>query len=202
MPAYHRAVPEALLVVAGYVLGTLPTALLVGRRTGVDPTTSGSGNPGASNVYRTSGKKAGALVLLGDLAKGAIAAGAGLAVDGRGLGIACGLAAVLGHVLPVTRWRRGGKGVATAAGAVLVLFPLHALAMAVVWGLTLLVGRRASLASIAAAVAVPVALAVSGEPAGYVGGVASMAALVVVRHAPNIRRLVRGDEPALRAGRS
>ena len=74
--------PEALLVVAGYGLGTLPTALLVGRRTGVDPTIAGSGNPGASNVYRTSGKTAGALVLLGDLAKGALAAGAGLAVDG------------------------------------------------------------------------------------------------------------------------
>ena len=189
-------------MVAGYVLGTLPTALLVGRRTGVDPTTSGSGNPGASNVYRTSGKKAGVLVLLGDLAKGALAAGAGLAVGGRGLGLACGLAAVLGHVLPVTRWRRGGKGVATAAGVVLVLFPLQALAMAVVWGVVLLVGRRASLASIAAAVAVPIAVAVSGEPAGYVGGVAVIAALVVARHAPNIRRLAQGTEPALRAGRS
>lgn len=186
----------------GYVLGTLPTALLVGRRTGVDPTTAGSGNPGASNVYRTSGRRAGAVVLVGDLVKGALASGIGLAAGGRGLGLACGAAAVLGHVLPVTRLRRGGKGVATAAGTVVVLFPWHALVMVAVWAVVVAVTRRASAASITAAASVPVAVAIAGHPAGYVLGVAVIAALVVVRHAANIRRLVRGEEPAIRAGRT
>jgi acyl phosphate:glycerol-3-phosphate acyltransferase len=201
VPAYHRPVPETLLVVAGYVVGMLPTALLVGRRTGVDPTTTGSGNPGASNVYRTSGRTAGVLVLLGDLLKGAVAAGVGLAVGGRGLGLACGGAAVVGHVLPVTRLGRGGKGVATAAGMTVVVFPLHALVMAVVWAVVAKASRRASAASIAAAVTVPIAVAATGEPGRYVAGVALVGALVIVRHAANIRRLASGAEPALRADR-
>lgn len=187
---------------AGYVLGTVPTALLVGRRTGVDPTASGSRNPGASNVFRTSGRRAGAVVLIGDLLKGAIAAGAGLAIGGRGLGLACGAAAVLGHVAPVTRLRRGGKGVATAAGSVVVVFPLLAVAAAGVWAVTAAVSRRASLASILAMVAGPLVAAVAGQPSRYVAGLAAIAALVVARHADNIRRLAQGEEPALRAGRT
>lgn len=193
---------EALLVVAGYVLGMVPTALLVGRRTGVDPTASGSGNPGASNVFRTSGRRAGAVVLLGDLLKGALAAGAGLAVDGRGLGLACAAAAVLGHVAPVTRLRRGGKGVATAFGGVLVVFPPIAAAALAVWALVAAAGRRASLASICAVASGPLIAAASGQPGRHVAGLAAIAGLVVARHAGNIRRLVQGEEPALRAGRA
>src|SRR5690606_21125041 len=86
-----------ILVVPAYLLGTFPTAILVGRRRGRDVTTEGSGNPGASNTLRTMGRRAAAAVLLGDLGKGAVAAGVGL-LAGRGIGVACGLAAVLGHV--------------------------------------------------------------------------------------------------------
>jgi glycerol-3-phosphate acyltransferase PlsY len=195
-------VQEALLVVAGYVLGTVPTALLVGRRTGVDPTASGSRNPGASNVYRTSGRRAGALVLVGDLLKGAIAAGVGLAVGGRGLGLACAAAAVLGHVAPVTRLRRGGKGVATAGGGILVVFPLLAVAAVAVWAVVVAATRRASLGSICAVTSGPVIAAAAGQPGRYVAGLAAVAGLVVARHADNIRRLAHGQEPALRGGRT
>ena len=125
--------PEWLLVLPAYLLGTFPTAILVGRREGRDLTQEGSGNPGASNTYRTLGRRAGATVLLGDASKGALAAGMGLATGNRAVGVACGLAAVLGHVAPVTRRFRGGKGVATGAGAIVLLLPVPALGLAVVW---------------------------------------------------------------------
>ena len=79
-----------LLVVPAYLLGTFPTAVLVGRHEGHDVTSEGSGNPGASNTYRTMGRRAGAIVLLGDVAKGAVAAGMGLATGNRAVGVACG----------------------------------------------------------------------------------------------------------------
>src|SRR5436305_11412567 len=126
--SYHCVVALLLIVVVGYALGTLPTAVLVGRRSGHDPTHEGSGNPGASNVYRTVGRRAAAVVLAGDLLKGAAAAGLGWALAGHTVGVATGAAAVVGHVVPP--WRRGGKGVATSAGMVLVLFPLHGLVLA------------------------------------------------------------------------
>ena len=90
-------------VAGSYLLGTFPSARLAARHRGVDPTAAGSGNPGATNVYRTAGRRAGALTLAGDLFKGAAAAGVGWAVGGHGLGVACGVAAVVGHVAPI-RW--------------------------------------------------------------------------------------------------
>jgi len=188
-----------VLVVAGYLLGTFPTAILVGRREGRDPTREGSGNPGASNAFRTMGRRAGALVLLGDLCKGALAAGLGLATGNRAIAVACGLAAVVGHVLPVTRRLRGGKGVATAAGMALVLVPLPAVAMAAVWVVAAKVSRTASLASIAIAVGLPIAVALDGRPVGEVAAFAACGALVVVRHRSNIDRLRRGAERPLQA---
>ena len=116
----------AACVAGAYLLGTFPTARLASRRRGVDPTGAGSRNPGATNVYRTAGRRAGVLTLVGDVVKGATAAGLGWAVGGHGLGVACGVAAVVGHVAPLTRPSRGGKGVATVAGMALVLFPLAA----------------------------------------------------------------------------
>jgi glycerol-3-phosphate acyltransferase PlsY len=93
----------AVACIAGsYLLGTFPSAWLATRRRGVDPTAAGSGNPGATNVYRTAGRGAGVLTLVGDVLKGAGAAALGWAVGGHGLGVACGVAAVLGHVAPLT----------------------------------------------------------------------------------------------------
>ena len=109
---------EVLVVVAGYLLGTFPTAALVGRLTGHDPTAEGSGNPGATNVYRTSGRGAGVAVLLDRPGQGRPGRRARPPASATtSSGVAAGAAAVLGHVAPVTRRFRGGKGVATAAGA-------------------------------------------------------------------------------------
>jgi glycerol-3-phosphate acyltransferase PlsY len=191
--------PWWLLVVPAYLLGTFPTAILVGRRRGVDPTAEGSRNPGASNTFRTMGRRAGALVLLGDLAKGAIAAGAGLATGNRAVAVACGLAAVLGHVVPITRGFRGGKGVATAAGMTLVLLPLPALVLAALWLVAVRVSGAAAAGSILIAVGLPVAAAVVGRPAGEVAAFALCGVLVVARHRGNIGRLRRGEERSLRS---
>jgi acyl phosphate:glycerol-3-phosphate acyltransferase len=187
------------LVLPAYLLGTFPTAILVGRREGRDPTREGSGNPGASNTFRTMGRRAGALVLLGDLGKGAIASLAGLASGNRAIAVACGLAAVLGHVAPVTRGFRGGKGVATGAGTAIVLLPLAALPLAVLWGAATKLAGAASAGSLAVAVGFPLAAFAIGRPVGEVAAFAACGVLVVARHRDNIGRLRRGDEPALRS---
>ena len=188
-----------VLLVPAYLLGTFPTALLVGRRAGHDPTAEGSGNPGASNALRTMGRRAGALVLAGDLGKGVVATGAGWALGGRGVGVGCGLAAVLGHVAPATRRFRGGKGVATAAGMAVVLLPIASLVLGLLWGLVVRVTGVAALGSLAVAAGLPVAAAVVGRPGPEVAALAACGALVAVRHAGNVQRLRRGDEPHLRA---
>lgn len=187
----------ALVVVGAYVLGGFPTAALVGRRSGFDPAGAGSGNPGASNSFRLGGARAGVLVLIGDVGKGVIAAGSGLAVGGRGLGVAAGACAVVGHIAPILRRFRGGKGVATAAGMVAVLEPVAAIAGAIVWAAVAIVTRTAVLASIAMVVVVVGSIAVAGRPAWEVATLGGVAVLVVVRHRGNLARLRRGEEPSL-----
>ena len=189
--------PAWLLVVPAYLLGTFPTAILVGRRAGRDPTTEGSGNPGASNTFRTMGRRAGALVLVGDVAKGALAAGIGLATGNRAVGVACGLAAVVGHIFPLPRRLRGGKGVATGAGMAVVLLPAVALVLALVWVVTVKVFRAASAGSVVVAVGFPLGAWLVGRPPGEVLAFASTALLIVLRHRDNLDRLRRGEEPSL-----
>lgn len=182
----------------GYAIGMLPTAQLVGRRVGRDPTREGSRNPGASNVYRTAGAKAGAIVFAGDFLKGALAAGLGWVAGDRVLALVAGLAAVLGHIAPVARGFRGGKGVATAGGVLATLFPVVAIVVLAVWGGIVKLTGKASLGSIVVVVAVPVAVIALGRPLEEIVLVAVIAGMVVVRHASNIARLVRGDERSLR----
>jgi glycerol-3-phosphate acyltransferase PlsY len=189
----------AVLVVA-YLAGTFPTALLVGRRLGFDPTTSGSGNPGASNAFRVGGRRAGVLVFLGDLLKGALAAGLGLAVGGRPLGVAAGIAAVLGHIAPVTRGFRGGKGVATVAGVGIVLYPLVAPFVGLAWFVVARTTGKAAVASLVAVVGLVAGVAITGHPGWEVAAMTGLAAVVVVRHRSNLVRLVRGTEHSLGSG--
>ena len=145
------------------------------------------------------GRRAGATVLVGDLGKGLLATGGGWALAGRPIGVACGLAAVLGHVFPATRRFRGGKGVATGAGMAVVLLPLPSIALAALWGVVVGATRVSALGSMAVAVALPVAGALVGRPAGEVAALAACSVLVLVRHRDNLARLRRGDEAAFRA---
>jgi glycerol-3-phosphate acyltransferase PlsY len=192
--ALNGAVVVALLALPAYFLGTFPSALLVARAGGHDVLHEGSGNPGASNVARLMGWKAGFLVLAADLAKGAIAAGVGLAVGGRAGAFALGIAAVLGHMFPVTRRFRGGKGVATAGGMLLVLYPLIVLALAVVWFVIARLLKLASVGSLVCTVLFPVLVWLAGYGATETAVIAGLAVIVVARHASNLRRLFGGRE--------
>jgi glycerol-3-phosphate acyltransferase PlsY len=186
-----------LLLPLAYLLGTFPAASLVARATGHDVLREGSGNPGASNVYRLAGWKAGLLVFLADLGKGAIASGVGLVLDGHRGAYLLGLAAVVGHMLPVTRRFKGGRGVATAGGVLVVLFPLIALVLAVVWFLIARVLRKASVASLVVVLAFPILVAATGGTLLDISVTTALAVLVLARHVPNLRRLVRGQELGL-----
>lgn len=189
----------AVLVLAplAYLLGTFPSAALVTRRAGKDVTQEGSGNPGASNVTRLLGWKAGLLVLLLDVGKGALAAGVGVALDGHRGAYILGVAAVLGHVFPVTRHFKGGRGVATGAGVLVVLFPLETTILAIVWFAIARGLKKASIASVLCASLFPAIVAVRGGGALDLAVTGALAAIVVLRHLANLRRLVRGEEHGL-----
>jgi len=136
-----------------------------------------------------------------DVLKGALAALAGLAVDGHRGAYVLGVAAVLGHVLPVTRKFKGGRGVATGAGVMLVIFPLLTLGMTALWVVLARVTHKASIASITVAIAFPIAVALAGHEAGDIIVISVMALLVVARHLSNVRRLVKGEELGLDAAK-
>ena len=195
------AIVVALLVPLAYLLGTFPSAQIVARRRGVDIHAAGSGNPGASNTFRLLGWRSGVLVFALDVAKGAIAAGVGLVVaDGHVGAYVLGIAAIIGHTFPVTRHFKGGRGVATGAGVLLVIFPLLTLANAVLWFVIVRLTHKASLASIVVVIVFPIEVALAGHPAGDVTVIAAVAVLVVARHAANLKRLFRGEELGLDPG--
>ena len=147
----------ALLLAVGYLLGSLPFAVLVSRVLRYpDPRTYGSGNPGATNVLRGAGRVAAVLTLVGDAGKGALAVWVGRIVgSGETLALACGAAAFFGHLFPVFLRFRGGKGVATFLGVLLAFEPWLGLACSGVWLVVALATRFSSLASLSAAAAAP-----------------------------------------------
>lgn len=183
-----------LLLPLAYALGTFPSAIMVARSKGIDITSVGSGNPGASNIARTMGAAWGVAVFVLDGLKGAVPAAVGVALGDRVLAYGLVTAAVLGHMFPVTRHGKGGKGVATVAGAVVVLHPLVFLVLLVVWYLVRRASRTASLASIAIAIGLPIGVALSGRDAWEVAATVWLSALVMARHGSNIKRLVQGRE--------
>jgi glycerol-3-phosphate acyltransferase PlsY len=192
------AMPLAfVLVPIAWLLGTFPSAQLVAKAHGRDVLQEGSGNPGASNVARLMGWRAGLAVLVIDFAKGALSAGVGLWVAGRPGAFVLGLAAVVGHTFPL--YRKGGKGVATAGGALFVLYPLIALVLGVVWFLVARVLKKASLASLLGVVLFPIAVALTGHDLWEDLVVAALAVLILVRHTANIRRLIKREENTLDA---
>jgi len=185
-----------------YLIGSIDFGVIVPRALGVDIYSVGSGNPGTSNVLRSLGKGPAALVLLGDGAKGAVAAAIGAAWPGainsaispETLAVACAFFAVLGHIAPIWYRFRGGKGVATAIGAAIYLAPIFGLMLAVLWLIVTLVFKVASVASLGAMVLYVPGLALSGYRGWALAWAGAIAVLVVARHAPNIRRLAAGSE--------
>ncbi len=187
--------PAFALIPVGYLLGTFPSAGIVAKSRGVDITQEGSGNPGASNVLRVLGWRFGAMVMVADFAKGAIAAGLGLWVSDRSGAYLLGIAAVLGHTFPMLR--KGGKGVAASGGMLIVLFPFVLLSLLVAWALISRLTHKASVASLITIAAFPISIAALGYAGWEVAVISGISLLLLLRHSGNIRRLLRREENAL-----
>ncbi len=190
----------ALSVVAAYLMGSIPTAYLAGRLNGVDLRTVGSGNLGATNVFRTLGWKWGLLVYVIDLLKGALPVLWLPTVSGVSAGwpwgVAFGVAAIAGHVRPVfLLGKGGGKGVATASGVFLALAPVAALCAFAAFIVVVAVTRFVSLGSLVGAAVLPVVLAAQQRAATPLVWVsAAVCTFVFWTHRENIGRLRRGTE--------
>jgi glycerol-3-phosphate acyltransferase PlsY len=186
----------ALLVVLGYLSGTVPWGVLLAGRAGIDVRRVGSGNIGAANVARSAGMALGLATLVADAAKGGLPVVLARAVDGRpAVAALAGLAAFCGHVFPVTLRFAGGKGVATAFGVLLALAPFAAACAAGVFLVAFLSCRYVSVASLLAATAVPIVIAAAGRPASTLASGLGMSVVIVLRHRENLARLRAGTEP-------
>jgi acyl phosphate:glycerol-3-phosphate acyltransferase len=189
------------LVLASYFLGAIPSSYLVGRLVrGIDLRQYGSGNLGATNAFRVLGWQAALPVLLFDVFKGWFPTHFFPLWDGGASPywvVAYAAAAVIGHVFSVYVRFRGGKGVATSAGVLLALAPRGVLAGLLVWLLVIAISRIVSLASILAALTVPIVVWAAGGPAALGWLCTALAAFVILAHRSNIRRLLRHEEPRL-----
>ena len=186
----------ALFALGGYLLGSIPFAIVVSRAMGMaDPRTYGSKNIGATNVLRSGNRIAALLTVIGDAGKGWVAV-----LLARMLGASAdvvalvALAAFIGHVFPVWLGFKGGKGVATAAGVLIAIDWRLGLAVLVVWLALAIVTRYSSLAAVVAAVFAPAAAWYLHGTGSLLAAVIGMAAILIWRHQANIVKLVRGEE--------
>ena len=190
----------ALLLIAAYLIGSIPFAVVVSRVFGMaDPRSYGSGNPGATNVLRSGNKLAAALTLAGDAFKGwlavTLAASIAPTADLGAVAVpAAGLAAFLGHLFPLFLGFKGGKGVATAAGVLIGASGWLGLAVLGVWLGVAFTLRYSSLAALCAAVASPVLASLFGLDTNWVVAIGIMSVLLLWRHKDNIKRLIAGQE--------
>jgi acyl phosphate:glycerol-3-phosphate acyltransferase len=196
---------ELLLIITAYLIGSIPTALLISRHFfGVDIREYGSGNMGATNTFRVLGSKFGTIVMIGDMLKGILAVALynllpyylTNELERTNLMIGLGLAAVAGHIYPIWAQFRGGKGVATLFGMLLAIQPVVAASCVGVFLLVLFLTRYVSLSSILAGVALPICVLwiYNEKEVFYRVFAVAVAALVVLTHQKNISRLLKGNE--------
>ena len=195
-------------IIVSYFLGTIPSALIVAKRGGVDVTAEGSGNPGTSNVIRLLGWKYGLVVFVTDVLKGSASVGIayylthtyGDNLNVSYLAYACAYAAVLGHTFPVTRGFHGGKGVATGGGTMFVLYPVMSAVLCTSWFVIRKLTGKSAVASLAITIAVPVYVIVTvgfGESDSWqIAAVLGLVGMIIIRHLPNIRRMRKHEELA------
>ncbi|GAB4390573.1 MAG: glycerol-3-phosphate 1-O-acyltransferase PlsY [Thermodesulfovibrionales bacterium] len=185
----------ALLIALSYLLGSVPFGLIFARARGVDLRRVGSGNIGATNALRAVGKAAAFLTLAGDLLKGtaAVALGRAFGLDAAGQG-ALGLAAVAGHDFSIFLRLRGGKGVATSIGVLLIYSPLAGILTVAIWLIAVLSTRYSSLGAVVSFACLPAVIALVDFGAAKLAVAAVMAPLLIWKHRENIKRLLEGRE--------
>jgi glycerol-3-phosphate acyltransferase PlsY len=200
------------ITLLGYLLGSIPAGYLVGRIAGIDIRNAGSGNIGATNVVRVLGKRYGYPVFAIDFLKGLTAVLIAIAVARHvGLteqwpqtfGVTAGVGGVIGHTFPIWLGFKGGKGVATSVGVIFGLMPVAALMVLGVWVLTFELSRYVSVASIIAALALPITVLFVSQRQHSDGAVVfyfslCLTAVIILRHRSNLGRLMRGTEPRFR----
>jgi glycerol-3-phosphate acyltransferase PlsY len=194
-------VTNSILLLCAYCIGSIPTGLLLAKAFGgVDIRTKGSGNIGATNVYRTLGRKIGLLTLVGDCLKGLLPVLAAKALQLPVAWIALiGIAAFLGHIFPIFLRFKGGKGVATALGVFLATTPFAVLGALVVFIAVLVSRKYVSLASIAAAAVMPLLTTLIYRDATIVAMSLVISVIVILKHHENIARLRNGTESKFKA---
>lgn len=192
-----------LSLLISYLIGSMPTSYILGKALrGIDIRQFGSGNVGATNVYRVVGKLPSILVLIIDIAKGLICVTLianlflrlGISINSESYRLALGLAAVIGHDWTVFLKFKGGKGVATSSGVLIGIAPKIFLLGLFIWICVFLWKRYVSLASITSVVSVPIFFSVLSYPVSYVIFSSLICAITVYKHLPNVKRLVRGEE--------
>ncbi|MDD4004301.1 MAG: glycerol-3-phosphate 1-O-acyltransferase PlsY [Elusimicrobiaceae bacterium] len=193
-----------LLLAASYILGGIPSGYLIARSVkGIDIREHGSGNPGAANVYRIVGKWAGWGTMLGDSLKGFVPVTLAIHFypDNYWLAIACGIMAIISHMWSIFLKFRGGKGVATSLGVFAALLPVPTLIAFVVFVVSVALSGHISVGSIVAGVTLPiVSFAMGKYPLPFLVTVSLVSALIIVRHIPNIKRLIKNQELAFEDG--
>ena len=191
--------------IVSYLLGSIPCGLIFARRfSGIDVRKNGSGNIGATNVYRLGGARLGILTLVSDLLKGLIPVWLAVSITPESLGgdlfySVVALAAVLGHLFPIyLRFKEGGKGIAVAAGCFLILSPVACAISILCFILSVWLSNRVSLGSLVASLLLPliVWMTTASVPISICAGITAV--LIVVRHLSNIKRLLSGTEPKFR----
>jgi glycerol-3-phosphate acyltransferase PlsY len=193
------SISESLFPVVAYLAGAIPFGLLVGMAKGMDLRTVGSGNIGATNVARNLGMRWGLTVLLLDALKGLLPVLAArlILVDRPSAAMVMALtmvAAVMGHMFTIFLLFRGGKGVATALGVLLAAAPLAGLVSGILYVGTYATFRISSLGSMALILSAPIMLLVLGAPREVLAATLAIVLLILIKHIPNLKRLVRGEE--------
>lgn len=187
-----------ILFLAAYLLGAIPFALVVGKLGyGIDIRQHGSGNLGATNTFRTLGKKAGFIVTFADILKGTLAASLPVIFDVDIHPLWFGLVAVIGHVYPIFAGFRGGKAVATSAGVVLFYQPIIFLVVILVFLALLYTTKYVSLSSMLTAVVAVIAAIIEGDKP-FIFGISFLALFVIYRHRANIKRILDKTEPKVK----
>ncbi len=188
-------IEPALVIAFSYVLGSVPFGVVFTRARGIDLRSVGSGNIGATNVLRAAGKGTALMTLFGDILKGSAAVALARVLELGPLyeGLA-GIAAVVGHDFSVFLRFRGGKGVATSIGMVLIYAPQAGILTVVLWLFTVLITKYSSLGAIVSFALLPVVMLLQGQAAQKVLVAVIVSSLLLVRHAGNIKRLVEGTE--------